>query len=110
MTDQQFQTLLALNQDIKTDMNRRFEQVDEQIKEMKNDINRRFEQVDEQMKELKFEIREMKHDVQSDRDKLQEVYESRNRVTVNFTKSWAMASFFISMLSATVVLAVTNAF
>ena len=92
MNDQQFQTLLTLIQDFKAD------------------VNRRFEQVDEQMKELKFEIREMKHDVQSDRDKLQEVYESRNRVTVNFTKSWAMASFFISMLSATVVLAVTNAF
>ena len=106
MTDQQFQTLLTLIQDFKADMN-----------QFKADVNRRFEQVernfgqvDEQIKELKFEIREMKHDVQSDRDKLQEVYESRNRVTVNFTKSWAMASFFISMLSATVVLAVTNAF
>ena len=104
MNEQQFQTMFTLIQDFKSDMkdfksdmNRRFEQVD-----------KRFEQVDSQIKELKFEMREMKGDIQKDRNKLQEVYESRNKVAVSFTRSWAMASFFISISSSAVVLVLSR--
>lgn len=98
-------------------IDKRFESIDKRFENM----DKRFENIDKKFEnterlivevktELKEEIREVKHDVRQDRDKLQEVYESRDRVTVNFTRSWSTASFFIALITATIVLAVVKAF
>jgi nitrogen fixation/metabolism regulation signal transduction histidine kinase len=77
----------------------RFEQADRNLNEFKRDTQRRFEQVDKRFDEVKEEIR-------ADKNKLQEVYESRDRVTVKFTRSWMTASFFIALIAVLMVLAV----
>ena len=97
--DKRFEQMEANRQSDKQEILQRFEQVD-----------KRFEQVEEKLQNLKQEVRDVKHDVRSDRDKLQEVYESRNKVAVSFTKSWAIASFFIAMISSTIVIAFSKAF
>jgi hypothetical protein len=112
MKDSQFQTLLALitefkedsskqRQEDKSDSNRRFEQIDRRfedithyMKDFKSDVNRRFD-------EINSEIQELKIDVKQDKNKLQEVYNSRDKVTVSFTRSWAMFSFFMAFSAST---------
>ena len=120
MTDKQFTTLLTLISDFKSDMNQRFEQVDkrfEQVDKRFEQVNHRFLQVDEQISGLKYEIRdikqdikEMKFEIHSDQGKLQEIYSSRNKVVAHFTRNWVMASFFISILSSSVVLTFAQIF
>jgi type IV secretion system protein TrbJ len=134
MTDNQFTTLLTLISDFKSDMNNRFEQVDkrftqidnrfeqvdnrfEQIDRQFEQVNQRFLHVDEQINGLKYEIRDIKHDIRemkverhSDQEQLQDIYNSRNKVVAHFTQNWIIASFFISMLSSTVVLTISQVF
>jgi hypothetical protein len=90
MNDQQFQTIFTLIQDFKSDMNRRFEQVDSQIKDVKH------------------EIRDIKQDMKIDRVKIQEVYDSRNKVRVDFTRNWVFASLFIAIVSSSFVLTMSR--
>ena len=61
-------------------------------------------------KELKEENKEIKHDLRLDKEKLQEVYNARDYVSVRFTRAWASASFFIALIASTIVLAVIKAF
>ena len=129
MKDHQFETLLALmkehkedsnkqRQEDKLDSNQRFEQLSHEMKknkedvnqrftdianymkDFKYDVNRRFEQVDRRFDETSENFKELKKDIREDKDKLQQVYESRDRVTVHFTRIWAMASLFIAFLAS----------
>lgn len=99
ISDQQFQLLVKMIESL----DKRMDSLDKKIYEVKNDMQRQFTEVKEEM-------REIKHDVRRDRDKLQEVYESRDQVTVKFTRVWASASFFMSLTAATIILAIAKAF
>lgn len=83
--------------------NRRFEVLHEDLSSFKADTNRRLDRLHEDNLEIRSILR-------NDQEKLEKVYESRDRVTVNFTRSWMHASFFIALLASTVVLAVSKAF
>ena len=50
--------------------------------------------------EMKEELKEVKYDLRLDKEKLQQVYESRDKVTVSFTRSWATASVFMAVLAS----------
>ena len=80
------------------------------IKDFKDDMNRRFEQVDRQIDLVHKEIQGVKEVIKEDKQKLQEVYDARHKVTVDFTRSWMFGSFFIALLASTIVLAVSKAF
>jgi len=89
----------------------------ELIKEFKQDVYKRFEQVDKrfEQQDARFEqvidlIKNEKHEREKTEAKLEKIYESRDQVSVSFTRSWMFASFFLALLSATVVLAVDKAF
>jgi len=56
MLQKQMDEFRAGQQDLKADINRRFEQVDQGQKDLKADINRRFEQVDQGQKDLKADM------------------------------------------------------
>ena len=109
--------LYELLKDFKADTNRRFEQASDELKEFKADNNRRFEQVDKRFEQIdkRFEqidseLKQIREMIREDKNKLEKVYESRNRVTVNFTRSWMLASFgiaiFVSLFTAMIVIIV----
>ena len=96
-------------------IDKRFENIDqrfESIDQRFESIDERFEKLEASMKEmrqeLKDEIRDVKHDLRIDRQKLDKVYESRDQVTVSFTRVWAMASFFIAVTASTITFAVAK--
>ena len=108
-------------EEFKGDVNRRFEQVDKRFeqaeiarKEDRTEMHRLFAEQNKQREEDRAEWRrsfeDIKYDLRLDKEKLQEVYESRDRVTVSFTRAWASASFFIALSASTIVLAVAKAF
>jgi predicted nucleic acid-binding Zn-ribbon protein len=110
VSDQQFQLLVKMIESL----DKRMDSFDKQIESLDKKMERRIDDVKETMQrqfaEVKEEIRDVKHDVRRERDKLQEVYESRDCVTVKFTRAWASASFFMALTAATIVLAVVKAF
>jgi hypothetical protein len=99
MTDSQFQMLLTLVQNL-----------DKKVDDFKSDVNRRFEQSDKRFDQMFDLLRDEKHEREKMEDKLEKVYESRNRVTVSFTRTWATASMFMALMASTIVLSVAKAF
>jgi len=98
MTDAQFQLLVKMIEnidrkvdDFREENNRRFEQIDKRFEQM----DKRFEQMDKRLDRIE-------DDVRADRDKLQEVYEARNRVAVKFGWQWSFASVFIAIFAVSV--------
>lgn len=83
---------------------KRFEQVEKRFEQ----VEKRFEQVFEQIKDLKDDVRELKRDVKNERDKLQEVYESRDKVTVTFGRAFPVFNAFVSGIVAFIVVFFTK--
>ena len=74
--------LYELLRDLKSDMNRRFAEIDKRF----DDVDRRFAEVDKRLDSMD--------------GKLGLVYESRDKVTVNFTRTWAFASLVIATMAS----------
>ena len=84
--------ILEIVKDIKVDMNRRFDEVDkrfeqidkrfEQVDKRFEQIDRRFEQVDKRFEQMDKRFDRLEDDVRADKDKLQDVYESREKVKI----------------------------
>jgi hypothetical protein len=72
--------------------------------------DKRFEQQDARFEQVIDLIKNEKHEREKTEAKLEKIYESRDKVSVSFTRSWMFASFFLALLSATIVLAVDKAF
>jgi chromosome segregation ATPase len=105
--------LYELIKDLKTDMNRRFEQVDkrfEQVEKRFEQVDKRLEQVDKRLDEMFDLIRDERKGREKNEDKLERIYESRDRVCVKFARSWTFASFFIAISSAIIALFINEAF
>jgi len=67
--------------------------------EFKGDVNRRFEQIDRRFEQLERSNAELRDEIRRDKEKLDKVYESRDKVTVQFTRAWMGASFFIALFT-----------
>lgn len=94
-------------QDGRFDQNdKRFDQQDSRF----DQIDKRFDQQDSRFDQLFDLIKNEKHEREKTEAKLEKIYESRDHVSVRFTRSWMFASFFLALLSATIVLAVDKAF
>lgn len=117
--------------DFKNDVNRRFEQVEETIRDFKDDVNRRFADVDKRFESMdkrfegidkrfegmdkKFDSMETRFDqarmermelremIQQDRQKLNEVYEARNTVSVSFSRAFVGINLVLSGLVSGIV-------
>ncbi|MFA6917538.1 MAG: hypothetical protein WC285_01725 [Candidatus Gracilibacteria bacterium] len=73
-----------------------FKKFQEEFREFKNDVHRRFEQADKRMDRIEYQQLE-------DRKMLMDVWQSREKVTVNFPKGFVGINAFISgVISATV--------
>ena len=91
--------ILESLKEFKADTNRRFDQIDkrfEQIDERFRQIDRRFDKIEEEAKEEKPKRRK-------NENKLDEVYKSRDQVTVGFSRSFAAINAFISGVIAMIV-------
>jgi len=89
---------------------KRFEQIDKRFDQIAQDraqdrtewkaaraedraeTNRRFEQMDKRFDHLE-------NLIERDKDKLEKVYESRDKVKITFGWQWGMASFFIAFVA-----------
>ncbi len=73
----------------------------------KTDVNRRFDRVESLIKEERQE--RIKEDNRIE-EKLDKIYECRDRVAVKFTRTWMFASFFMAILASVITLAFDKAF
>jgi hypothetical protein len=71
----------------------------ELIKEMKSDMNRRFTEIDRRFAEMDRKLDDLRDEIRRDKEKLEKVYESRDKVTVQFTRAWMGASFLIALFT-----------
>lgn len=101
--ENQFQTLQLQINLLETKIDKTEVRLDKKIDNFQEENRRGFDSLQRELDDIKYEFR-------SERQKLQEVYESRDRVTVSFTRAWASASFFIALTASTIVLAVAKAF
>ena len=76
---------------------KRFDQIDKRF----DQAERKAERFEEEVKE---NFRDIKYDLRLDKEKLEKVYESRDKVTIQFGWQWAAASFFIAFVSSSMVL------
>ena len=97
------------------DVDKRFEEVNQRfvsIDQRFESIDRHFEAIDRHFERIERRLDEFEeknrreHEAMS--EKLDEIYRSRDRVTVNFTKTWAFASLMIAVLSSALSMAFTN--
>lgn len=104
--------------EMSSDTNRRFEDLSGELKSFKADTNRRFDEMivetsrrlDAMTSEYSRRCDWIEDQVRSHGKKLDLLYDDRGKVTVNFTRSWAMASFFMATFAGILVLAVEKAF
>lgn len=99
MEDNQFAILVKM-----------IESIDKKIDDFKFDVNRRFEQVDKQFEQVAREfvqtrdlIKEEKRDREKMEEKLEKVYESRDKVTVTFGRAFPIFNAFLSAVVAFIV-------
>jgi archaellum component FlaC len=101
--------LYELIRDFKNDVNRRFGEVDKRldgIDKRFEGIDRRFENIDVKFEQARLERMELREMILQDRQKLNEVYEARNNVSVSFSRAFVGVSLVLSAL----VSAVTSLF
>ena len=67
-------------------------------------IDKRFEQIEKNLEEFKSETREnfrdIKYDLRSDKEKLEQVYQARDKVKITFGWQWGMASLMIAVVAS----------
>jgi predicted nuclease with TOPRIM domain len=80
--------------EFKTEVYNRFEQMD-----------KRFEQVDNRFEQLEKRMDRLENQQLDDRKMLMEVWQSRDRITVNFSRTFTIVNAFISGIVATFVAA-----
>lgn len=117
MNTEKIDLVLELLRDFKKDTERRFDEIDkrfEQVDKRFEQIDKRFEQVDKRLdhmetqtentfSDIKTMIREGKREYERLSDRVEKVYEAREKVKITFGWQWAAASFFIAVLSAGIV-------
>lgn len=99
--------ILQLLKDFRDETNRRFEQNEQILREFRDETNRRFEQIDKRFEQVdkRFEqldrrLERMEDNQESEKKRLDEVYESRHEVKVTFGWQWGMISLFIAIVAA----------
>jgi hypothetical protein len=101
MDDQDFQTLVLERisdlksdvQDFKADVGRQFAQARSDIGEFKTDVNRRFDESNSRMEHIEQGMDRMEQ-------KLDAVYEVRDRVKIIWGWQWGLVSFVIALGAA----------
>ncbi len=98
--------ILELLRELKTDMNSRFEQVDkrfEQIDKRFEQVDRRFDQIDKRFEQVDKRLDRIEDNQNQEQHRLNEVYESREKVKITFGWQWGMVSVFIAIGAAAIV-------
>ena len=72
----------------------------ELLRDLKADMNRRFDEVDKRFDRIEYEISEIKITMKDEPVKLQEDYNSRDKVKIIFGWQWSMISLGIATVAA----------
>lgn len=99
INEQRFQELKGEIKDLRGELK-------EEIKDLRGEVK----DIRGELKEIRLELRDIRTESQKEKEKLQEVYESRDRVSIAFTRAWTIASFFIALIASTIVLVVAKTF
>ncbi len=98
--------ILKLLEEMRSEMNRRFDENNKRIDEVKDEMKNTQEEIKNirgEMKglrgEIKDDLREVKQDLRLDSRKLEQVYEAREKVKITFGWQWGMASLFIAVIA-----------
>ncbi len=91
--------ILDMLKELKRDMNSRFDQVDKRFEQ----IDKRFEQVDKRFEQIDKRLDRIEDNQNREQSRLNQVYESRNKVKITFGWQWGMVSVFIAIGAAAIV-------
>ena len=94
--------------DLKSDMNRRFEEVDkrfDQVDKRFEQVDRRFDTMHEKLRDIKLDMREMKSDIKEESKRVDEIYHDRKNMKVQWSLPFvgfnagvsACVAFFVSL-------------
>lgn len=93
--DEKFTLILKMLEDFRSEMLRRFDDVDKRFEQ----IDKRFEQVDKRFEQMDKRLDRIENNQVREKDRLDAVYESRNKVKVTFGWQWGMISLFIAIVA-----------
>lgn len=93
---EKFDLILRLLEDFRDETMRRFEQIDKRFEQM----DKRFEQIDKRFAQMEKQFDGVRVEIREDRQKLDKVYEARERVKVTFGWQWGMISLLIAIIAA----------
>jgi septation ring formation regulator EzrA len=91
--------ILELLRELKTDMNSRFEQIDKRFEQ----VDKRFEQIDKRFEQIEKRLDRIEDNQNREQTRLNQVYESRDKVKITFGWQWGMISVFIAVGAAAIV-------
>ena len=78
-------------------IDKRFEQIEKNLEEFKNEIR---SEIQEFKTETRENFRDIKYDLRSDKEKLEQVYQTRDKVKITFGWQWGMASLMIAVVAS----------
>ncbi len=76
------------------------EELQKMRQEMKGEIQSTRQELKEEIRDVKLEVRDLRTEIRGDREKLDEVYLSRDKVKITFGWQWGLASFVIAIIAA----------
>ena len=71
----------------------------EESRNFREEMNRRFEQVDKRFEQIDKRLERIEDNQDSEKIRLDKVYEARERVKITFGWQWGMASIFIAIVA-----------
>jgi hypothetical protein len=86
------EVLYEMMKDFKDEVFRRFEGVNHRFEDMNSKFGDRFEDMNSKFGD-RFE--NMRHDIRDLQQKVDKIYESRDKVKVDFTRAWTGVSLFM---------------
>ena len=92
----------ATNQRIDS-TNQRIDSTNQRVDDVKIELGGKIDATNQRIDDLKEELRDVKHDLRLDSRKLEQVYESRDKVKISFGWQWGMVSVFIAVMAAGIV-------
>ena len=93
--------------DVKTDLNAKIDNVRTDLGDLKTDLNAKIDNVRTDVDDLKTDmssrIIDLKEIIKDDKSKLQEVYDSRDKVKLQVTRAWGVYGLGMGMLGGMII-------
>jgi chromosome segregation ATPase len=111
ITNEMLNTKLDLVLQILEQHEKRFDQIDKRLDQMDrrlDQMDKRFEQIDKRFEQIDRRLDKIDNRLERLEYRVDDIYDSRDKVSVKFIRSWMFASLGITFLSVTLALAVNK--